>query len=284
LISIGGGIHPKQIRLAELFTVERVLASRGFEVSQEGDGTDTIIARNIWDRKEADLVFRIFDNPSKRLGLFNCISNGHTFNLDSDIKLLSETPDFSLTQQSFAHTFEWYVGELMIRCFGAFSSSYGVKVAEVQRNSDGGTLGDFDVLSVMGTTEIFYVECKTGKFTGKKIVNMLERARSLHVKTSVMFIASLNENSLKNQISNIQYPGIPVGLKLLKMAVKNENASTVYQWHEAYFVDASVGAVDVAAKLRAVLRLVECKKAELSRYTGVSKSNYESAGYECFEI
>lgn len=125
MIFIEGGtlLRPKQIRLTELFTVERVLASRGFEVASEGVGLDTLVARSTWARNEADLVFRIFDDRQKRKSLLDCIEGKCTFDVDPDLQNMSSYPNFTSTRQAFSHTFEWYVGELLIRRFGAFSSS-----------------------------------------------------------------------------------------------------------------------------------------------------------------
>jgi hypothetical protein len=286
MIFIQGGtlLRPKQIRLTELFTVERVLASRGFEVAIEGDGLDTLIARSTWSREEADLVFQIFDDRSKRKKLLECIGGNRSFDEDADLDRLSVRPDFNSTRQAFSHTFEWYVGELLTRRFGAFSSSYGVEVQGIVRNSDGGTVGDYDVLSVLGTTEVLYIECKSGRFTGSKITNMLERARSLHVQAAIMFVDIINQNSLKAQLTQMTYPGINSRPELLKMSIKHQPESQIYQWHDAFFVDASGGDVDVTAKIRAVLRLVECKKAELSRGVGIGDEDYSAAGYEFSKV
>lgn len=47
--------HKDQI--SELITVERFLASRGFEVEKEGNGMDTIIPKETWSFEEAMNVF-----------------------------------------------------------------------------------------------------------------------------------------------------------------------------------------------------------------------------------
>ena len=222
-------VRPKQIRLTELFTVERVLASRGFRVVSEGAGLDTVLPRNDWPIGEANLVFEVFDNRSKRAELLAFVNDQSVLVADNDVKKLINISGFNTTREAFSHTFEWYAGELLIRRFGAFSSSYSVNVADVMRNSDGETSGDYDVLSVLGTMDVLYLECKSGKFKGKKILNMVERARSLHVSASVMFVESLSETSLKDQIGSIHYPGLPASPALCKAQIKGIPESEIYR-------------------------------------------------------
>ena len=282
MIQIGNNtkLSPRQLRLTELFSVERILSSRGFQVLREGTGIDTIIPRTLWTTEEADLVFAVLSDPvmrSELLGLINGLAGAVYQEKVIGVRSISGV---NMTRDAFSRTFEWFVGEMLVRRFGAFSSSYGVNVAQIVRNSDGGTSGDFDVLSVLGTMELLYVECKTGGFSQSKILNMVERARSLHASASVMFVSSLNIPSLKQQLSGVVYPGHAVEVGLRKARIKSITDSEVFFWADTYFVSADETTLNVEPKIRAVLRLMECKKAELDRGVGVSEEDYQAAGYE----
>lgn len=137
------------------------------------------------------------------------------------------------------------------------------------------------MLSVLGTMDLLYIECKTGRFKGKKIFNMLERARSLHALASIMFIdGNISEVSLKDQIKSISYPGLERRPEVLFISTKGIQDSGVYQWNESFFVEAKRGLTDIEAKIRTVLRFIECKRAELARQVSASVEDYTGAGYE----
>jgi hypothetical protein len=279
MIFISGSLlQPKQIRLTELFTVERVLSSRGFRVASEGSGLDTIISRNIWHGSEADLIFKIFDNREERKNLLGLICGQKS--ASHQIDELQELEDLQLTREAFSHTFEWYVGELMVRRFGSFSSSYGVEVPEVKRNTDGGTIGDYDVLSVLGTMQLLYFECKSGGFTGKKISNMVQRAHSLHVEASIMFAESFTEKSLKAKLQNVECPWDSGPRPLLKVRINGVSESDIYQWDDTFFLCARDTDFDVEAKIRTALRLLEFRKKHISRSMVPNQESYHHAGYE----
>jgi hypothetical protein len=267
-----------------------MMASRGFTVKSEGNGTDTILPREIWDADEAELVFALFDDPSARSALL-CLAEKQDINsfdlsteLQKKINKLTAMDDFKLTREAFSHTFEWYVGELLVRSFGAFSSSYGVKIDDIKRNSDSQTSGDFDVLSVLGSMEMAYIECKTGDYTAKKISNMLERALSLHAPLTIMFAENISQRALCQKISTIKYPGLAASPALLKSKIVGLDDSEIYQWHDTFFVSANTNKLNVAAKLRAVFRLWEFKKAAIQRLLQPSDEDYMRAGYSIEKI
>jgi hypothetical protein len=284
-------IRPKQLRLAELFTVERLLASRGFSLITEGNGFDTFLPKDTWHVSEANLIFELFDDRATRAKLLEWSKGTLTSGNQLDelqqerVRNFFNLKDIIRKREAFSHTFEWYVGELLVRKFGAFSSSYGVKVQDIKRNSDGETSGDFDVISVLGTMEILYLECKTGHFTAKKISNMVERAHSLHTSVTVMFVDEmLSENSLRQQLSSINYPSLQSKPQLTRVKIKGNEESEVFQWHDAFFVSATNSQLNVESKLRAVLRLYEFKKAALHNSFGFDSCEYSRAGYEISEI
>ena len=179
----GSLIRPKQLRLNELITVPRVLASRGFRVISEGEGLDTLLPRSIWRGDEADLVYAIFKDVVLRNEMLACIEKNKS-PTSTELQKLFSISDLAVTRQAFSHTFEWFVGELLVREFQAFSSSYGVKIDNIQRPEQRGETGDYDVLSILGDTSLLYIECKTGGFSRDEIVRAIDRGRVLHSSAS----------------------------------------------------------------------------------------------------
>lgn len=277
-------LSARQVRWEEIFSVKRVLASRGFEVIFEEDASNTLLPAPSWKQQEANLIFQVYDDPSKRDHLSNLAGTPANQPTGNEIDELLKKPGFVLTQASFARTFEWYVGELLTRRFGAFASSFGVEVANIIRNSDGAQSGDFDVLSVLGTMELLYIECKTGTFSKKKLMSMVERSRSIHAMACVMFAQTLKPLALKKMTEALNYPGVDAKVPLKRMAVKGLPNSAVFKWYDAFFVSGATGPLDVTAKLRTVLRAQECKRAEVSRGSDASDDDYRASGYEVEEV
>lgn len=58
----------------------------------------------------------------------------------------------------YAHTFEWYISELMCREFGAKESGFNIRLAEVDPGDE------FDCIALIDDGLVF-IECKTGKGT-----------------------------------------------------------------------------------------------------------------------
>jgi len=256
LVSGGTKLNPNQIRLECLFSVERVLSSRGFEVTVEGTGEDTLLAKNIWFQTEADLIFEIFNNEGQRQELLSYVEgNVGIADVSGDIQTLITNQDYQSDRNRFSTTYEWYVGELIVRKFKAFSSSYGVTVSNICRNSDGGTSGDFDVLSILGDMNLLYLECKSGGTKQKSIKNTLERSISLHCVASIFFQQNINEIALKQKL-NFDHPVFGIGNDISKLSIKGVSDSTIYKWFDCYFIDASDVQGDIENKIRCVLRLI----------------------------
>jgi hypothetical protein len=143
-------LSPNQIRLHELFSVERILAARGFQVESQGSARDTLLEKDISSYEDLNLMFEIFQNHIHRKELLRTIDQPSYQPQTSEIANLVSRAEFRKERQRYSSTFEWFVGELLIRRFMAFSSSFGVSVKGLFRNSDGGTSGDYDVLSNRG--------------------------------------------------------------------------------------------------------------------------------------
>lgn len=279
IIKRGTRISPRQLQLEQIFSVERVLASRGFTVQKEGNGQDTLLDKSSWSQIEADLVFNIFDNATSRNELLEYIEDKvEESQLSEIVRNLIVTNGFKKDRQRFSTTYEWYVGELLVRRFMAFSSSYGVSISDIRRNSDGGTSGDFDVISILGDMNLIYLECKSGKTKQSSIKNTLERSISLHCAASVVIRQGITEQGLKQQLS-FMHPIFGYDAEILKLNIKNQPDSTIYKWFNCYFVDASESSGDIETKLKAVLRIIEASKSIINMSMEPSDEQYESIGY-----
>jgi hypothetical protein len=273
-------IRPKQLRLNELFSVERVLASRGFEVEREGCGEDTLVSRNSWTGQEAALVFQTFNDSSNRKELLEYVE-GRAQPTAGAPAMLTRIDDFVRDRQAFDKTFEWYVGELLVQKFQAFSSSYGVHVKHVERGSGIRPAGDYDVLSVLGDTSLMYVECKTGKFDRNKIMAMVERSHALHCAASVMFIdREFSAIKLRETLKDVVYPGHAESGRVISIAINGVSDSQVFAWHDSFFVNAGASSGAVEPKLRTALRVTAARKVELLRGLGISEEDYSRLGYQ----
>jgi hypothetical protein len=277
----GSLLRPKQLRLTELFSAERVLASRGFQIDKQGDGTDTIIPRNVWEAVEADAVFSAFNDVKARVELLH-FSRGDGQMPTSPLAItVAQFLDFKKDHQAFTRTFEWYVGELLIRSFQAFSSSYGVEIKEILRSSGTSPAGDFDVLTVLGDTSLLYLECKTGGFDRAKTLAMIERAEVLHCAASVMFVgAPCTKVTIREMLKHAKYPRLPVTDAPRSISIKGVPGSDVFAWHDAYFVPADAGGGEIEPKLRTILRMISARRIELDRVLTIEDSKFEQLGFE----
>ena len=271
-------LSAKQIRFNEIFTVERVLSSRGFSIKTEGTGEDTVLGKPNWTHSEANTVFNIFDNVEYRNELLDYIEGRlDRANVSSTTNELITINGFKNDRQCFSTTYEWYIGELLVRKFMAFSSSYGVTLNNICRNSDDGTSGDFDVLSVLGDMNLIYLECKSGETKQKSIRNTLERSISLHCTASIFIRQDINENGLKQQML-FKHPMFDCTGNVVKLSIKNAQDSTIYKWFNCYFVDVASG--DVENKLRTVLRTIEASRVLINISTEPDDGDYKSLGYD----
>lgn len=278
-------ISPGQMRLPQLFSVERILASRGFQIESEGIATDTLLTKNPWTFEERNLMFEAFDNVIFRNELLTAIENPSLSSFHPEVSHLLALPTFERDRNKFSTTFEWYVGELLVRKFQAFSSSFGVNVEDIVRNTDNGTAGDFDVLTVLGDMNLLYLECKTGKCSQKSINNTIERSLALHSLASVIFMGTgTDENALRQQLRGLNHPLRSGRTSFVKFNIKNIPDSIVYEWYNCYFVPANETSGTVEIKLRAVLRLLAAHRTTILSLIRPDASEYNSVGYDYSEI
>lgn len=277
-------ISANQIRLRELFSVERVLGSRGFVVSGEGSATDTLLEKDYWLYSDLNLMFEIFDDQARRADLLSAVEDAAYKPGTPEVDRLVALKEFRRDRQRYSTTFEWFVGELLVRRFMAYSSSFGVTVRDVIRNSDGGTSGDYDVLSVLGDLNLLYLECKTGKCHRTSILNSIERSIALHSAACIMFLgAGLSVAQLKQQLSGVKHPRFKHPGVLAKIAIKSVPQSEVFQWFDCYFVAAGEKDGEVENKVRTVMRILAAYRSAVLEGIKPNVDEYPVMGYDYAE-
>lgn len=270
-------LRPKQINLRELFSIKDVLNAKGFEVISEGQGIDLLIPIPYSPWTNHNILFEAFNDKESRSEILAKI-NDNSFVLTSPVALtLFNHADFVADRGRYSNSFEWYAGELMVRKFSAFASSYRVEIKDVYRNSNTTALsGDYDAIIVSRDINLIYFECKTGKFDSDKIFKCVERAVALHCETSVMFIQNaISLNSLKNCVKNLTHP-IMSGSYLQEISIKGNLASKIYEWNNCFFVSTSE---NIEEQIRTIMRINAAKKSDLLYSIGLSDDTYDKIGY-----
>jgi hypothetical protein len=277
------------IYLDDLFSVENILQSRGFKVLSTGSNYNLILKgmklpRNQIGLKgrnyDTELVYRVFNSRSMRHELLSFIEYNSEIN-STDVRKLIENQSFQNSRQAFSTTFEWYIGELMVRDYSAMSSSHSVKITDIKRDSDSqGTAGDFDVLSILRNLGIAYFECKTGRFNRDKILKAVERSLALHCSFVIMCIdGEIQENKLKQSLKDVSFP-LTIWNSLKKISIKNSDIS-VYNWMNCYFIS-TYG--DVDQQINTVLRFNSAKKIIDNFMSESNSETYDRMGYQSEEI
>jgi hypothetical protein len=281
-----GLIKAKQLDQRTLIPVSKFLASRGFSVTTEGSTQSTLLPReqNFWDAEEANIIFSVFDDPLSREELKSLVEGTLTCQLSETVAQLTNLPGFHKNQKAFSTTFEWYVGELMIRQFGAFSASFAVEVKNILRNSNDRQAGDYDVLAVLRDLQLLYIECKSGKFDSQHILKAVERGLALHCVRSVILTGSeINEHDLHRCLQKIKHPTLTT-FEFESIAIKGIPNSLVYRWLDCYFVPADENSGSLEAKLQTVLRVIAADCAEPQRMSRSCSQGYGALGYIHKEI
>jgi hypothetical protein len=234
-------IRGSQILLSEIFSVERILAARGLTVLRADNITQTLM--RISEPTEAEIAdfFVNFDTTEKRRAILASIvvGSGEKYNDD---------------RKRFSTTLEWYIGELLVRKFQAFSSAFGVRVRNTIRPT-ADEMGDFDVLAVLGDMTLFYAECKSGEVKFDEIQKAVERGLVLGATATVIIYEK--DQDVRLLLKGKIYPGLDHACRTDEIAVTNLNNSNILMWHDAFFLDASNG---LENKIQTCLRLVAQRK------------------------
>ena len=284
-IVLGGPtqINPSQIRLRQLFSVERILSARGFELKKEGTARETILEKDHWSHQDLEQMFAIFENPGSKSDLLRAVLEPNHIPAFDNVRSLIATPEFRRDRQRFSSTFEWFIGELLIRKFQAFSSSFGVNVADITRGSDGGTSGDYDVLSVLGDMSLLYLECKTGRCHRSSILNSIERSISLHSVACVILLdAGVSKALLLQQLRGQRHPRFGTTPRLATIAIKGLADSTIYEWSGCFFLS-NDATTRIENRLRTVMRILAAYRSSIFEEIRPNANEYGLMGYDYAE-
>ena len=234
-------VSGRQIRLNEIFSIERILAARGFTITGANTISNTLMQNAEPTDEETASFFESFDSTEKRQLI-----------LDSLVKMSGN--DFQRKRNQFSNTLEWYIGELLVRKFQAFSSAFGVQVRNTIRPTDD-KMGDFDVLAVLGDMSLLYAECKSGSMSFEEVEKAAERG--LVLATAATIIIYEKDQNIRHLLEGRNYPGMDCSCKVDEVAVTKLANSNVTMWHDIFFLDARIG---LENKLQTCLRLVAQRK------------------------
>lgn len=269
-------IRPKQINLRELFSVEDVLKAKGFEVLSIGNGSNLLIPLPYSPYTNHNILFEAFNDQQSRLQVLNRIKDSNFTVTNLLAQSLINHPDFVADRSRYSTSFEWYVGELMVRKFSSFSASYGVEIRDVFRNSDASsTTGDYDAVAIMRDINLVYFECKTGKFNTDKIEKCVERAIALHAEFSVVIAQDIKLISLKNCLKGLSHP-IMSRIHFHELHIKGNLDSKVYEWNNCFFVK---GSGNIEEQMRTIIRINAARKVSHNYFFGFDDDTYDKIGY-----
>lgn len=269
-------LSPRQINTRELFSVEKILLSRGFEVTR----TDTAEKLLLTEEDQYDEIWKtlyeIYSDTKLRTELKDFLYKKKS--IQSEIlNKLTNHPQFVNEYQRFDNTFEWFAGELMIQKFAAFSAAFGVTVKDVIRNSTGNEAGDYDTLVVLRDTKLAYFECKAGSYDNISISKCYERMLALNCEYSVLFCSEpINETKLIWDTSKVRIPVIN-GHDLCKINIKGNMQDIIYDLHNCYIIDITG---NIENKLRTALRINSAKINQLHFGIGLGNETYGQLGYD----
>lgn len=264
-------------KLDQLFSVKNILSARGFEIKKEDRGSNLLI-KNIRQRKypNGEHLFKVFHNFDKRKELLNAINANKKTSQDKEVHKLINHADFHSDRNKFSYTFEWYMGELVVRRFSAFTYSYGVEVQDIKRNETNTYAGDYDVLVVLRNLNLIYIECKTGKFNRESILKSVGRSLALHCDFVIIMIDNpINEDQLHHKLKGAEHPLLPIH-RLNQIQTKGNPASLIYDWMNCYLLTSSG---DIEEQIKTVLRVNQAKKILPQYMFGYENHEFEQLGY-----
>ncbi|MEJ7677512.1 MAG: hypothetical protein WKG06_06495 [Segetibacter sp.] len=264
------------INTRDLFAVRKILLSRGFEVISENNYKKLLVAEeNIYDEVWNDM-FDIFNSKKLRVELKDFLYSKIKEAEAPEIKKIVGHSKFSKERERFDCTFEWFAGELMVKKFAAFSSSFGIEVRDIMRNSTATEAGDYDALVVLRDTNIAYFECKAGNFDAASIMKCYDRMLSLNCEYSIFIcLGSIDEERLKWESRQVKVP-IMNQHHLSKIHIKNKDQDIIYDLHNCYLMD-MFG--NIENKIRTILRINSAKINHLHYGIMPDNDTYSKLGY-----
>jgi hypothetical protein len=148
--------------------IARMLKQRGYQVTKESTERDILLPRQM-DEDIADslevILYNLMRRDSIRRALrdwaYGSPNESNVHYIESYIEICSRFGELNVgsphaKQALYAHTFEWYVSQLLSREFAARASGFGLRL------KDGSPDDEFDCVAVLDGGVVF-IECKTGK-------------------------------------------------------------------------------------------------------------------------
>ena len=273
-------IHPQQINLRELFTVERVLAARGLMVSKVGPIADTMLGPDERGEAFVQLFFDSFSKSQVRYELLQ-VCNG-SLKKESTFHSKPLIDNLLLGQQRFSKTLEWFIGENLVRKFGSFSSAFGVEIVGLADSAERLDIGDFDVVSVMGDSSLLYVECKSGAIDSEQILKATRRGRLIGSVATIIALSGKTGymSMLKSLLGHVSHPEIGIPTTVFEISSISLADSCAIVWGNTYFLPLS--SASLGNSLSTILRLIGQQRAGNYLYSVVGSAPFNLETQEMF--
>ncbi len=273
-------VLPHNINTEMLFSVQSILLSRGFEVVSEDDVTKLLITEDILKTEIWEKLYDVFDNTKYRTELKKFLYQAEQVS-SKEVREIIDHPKFIKNYQMFNSTFEWYAGKLMVKRFAAFSSSFGVTVKDIMRNTTSTAAGDYDSLVVLRDTNLAYFECKAGDYDNTSIMKCYERMLSLNCEYSILFCEkSIQKDKIVWETSRVRIPVVGVH-QLNRINVKGNEVDVIYDLNNCYIIDLTG---NIENKIRTVLRVNAAKINQLHFAIGLDNKTYGDLGYDMVNL
>lgn len=269
--------NPK-VESKHLFSVRDTLEFNGFEVLNVEDKRETLLPTLKWVENESDLVFSIFNDEEARNELYYKIIDENFHLSVYKVKELLKEENFLPEVQRYFTTFEWYIGQLMIKHFGALSASYGLSIKDTF-NSENDSY--YDLLVVLRNSNLMYFKNKVEHFTKESVLDALNQGISIYCEATVMFTdAGIKDTKIMSTLKSVKHP-FDENAEIKKVSLKDNQDSFIYEWSNFYFIS---DAGDIQEKLRIIMRLNAIKKVSILNKLLESEENYQKFGFECKKI
>jgi hypothetical protein len=277
-------VHGDQINFEEIFSVEKLLLSNGFIVNDVGAVKDTFAA--VIGPTE---TYKLFSDTKVIADLTTAIYNDEPFYHSKALNdILSSEPNKQKTIKLFSNTFEWYIGQAIVKEFRGFSSAYSVKLKYSYKSED---VGDFDVLAVLRNLGLIYVECKLRKqdtsiLSKTDVIKTINRSNSIHSLASIIILnAEINLEQFLNDIKYAPYPLLGWHGNVLEFPLSKGSNNKLLKWYDTYIIQSTKNFDGLIDSLRLVFQLISCssfmKYKEVGAYVGndTTAVEYRKMGY-----
>jgi hypothetical protein len=287
--------NESRLWLRDIFSVENILGARGFTISSTTDFSATFVPSQVTEAGVSK-IYQLFGDETTKRVIRDHIEGKPCSNkkVEELVHAVSASENYHLKRKRLSTTFEWYVGELIVREFKAFSSAFGVQIANMQQLDSGNDVGDYDALVVLRNLEILYLECKMGSqsangLTSMHVMNAMSRGLPLHCAGTVLFLEQgVGSEDLLGVLKSETHPvtGLTDDLKKICLP-RDKSKSMIFKWFDCYFVNANERYGDVTTKLRTVFRVIGATSLlnrigpTLHAVSPPSEESYQKMGYLC---